>query len=111
MTDTAQSEEIYAETPANADDHGATATRTAALLALPVSVAISVGKAKSTIEQLLAIKAGSILPLDTKVDDPVELIVGERVIAWGRLVEIDGADSFGVEIIGIAEGDSASPER
>lgn len=100
MNNPAASDEIYAE-PRAAD--AAAATRSAALLALPVSVAVSVGRARATIEELLAIGPQSILSLDSKIDDPVELIVGDRVIARGRLVEVGEGGAFGVEVIALVE--------
>ncbi len=97
MTQAADADEIYAE----ARDV-ARAAGSAALLAMPVTVSVSVGKARATIEELLAIGPKSILTLESKIDDPVELIVGERVIARGRLVELGEDGAFGVEIITLA---------
>jgi flagellar motor switch protein FliN/FliY len=94
MTQPADADEIYAES-----QDAARAAGSAALLAMPVTVAVSVGKARATIEELLAIGPKSILTLESKIDDPVDLLVGERVIARGRLVELGEAGAFGVEII------------
>lgn len=101
MTQAADADEIYAQAP----DAGR-AAGSAALLAMPVTVAVSVGKARATIEELLAIGPKSILTLESRIDDPVELLVGERVIARGRLVELGEAGAFGVEIIEL----SGSPD-
>ncbi|MDZ7628410.1 MAG: FliM/FliN family flagellar motor switch protein [Parvularculaceae bacterium] len=89
--------EIYTE-PSETTT-GTTAAGSAALLAMPVTVAVSVGKARATIEELLAIGPKSILTLESKIDDPVDLLVGDRVIARGRLVELGESGAFGVEII------------
>lgn len=105
MTSKAQSGEVYVEVNGEAAAEGGGAVQPAALLALPVPVAISVGKVKATIAQLMSIKPGAILSLDAKIDDPVELLVGERVIARGRLVETEGGGAFGVEVIDLADGD------
>jgi flagellar motor switch protein FliN/FliY len=34
-----------------------------------------------------------VLALDTRIEDPVELYVGERLIARGELQELDGAEA------------------
>ena len=41
---------------------------------------------------LLRLKRDAVLPLDRKVEDPVELYVGDKLIARGELTEIDGSD-------------------
>lgn len=58
--------------------------------AVPIEVLISVGKAHPQIKELLQLGENSVLPLDKKVDDPVELYVGDRLIARGELEEVEG---------------------
>ena len=57
---------------------------------VPIEITISVGKARPLIRDLLSFGANAVLPLDTRVDDPVELFVGDRLIARGELEEMDG---------------------
>lgn len=57
---------------------------------VPVEITISVGKARPQVRELLRLKRDAILPLDRKVDDPVELYVGDKLIARGELTELDG---------------------
>ncbi len=57
---------------------------------VPIEITISVGKARPTVRELLRLKNDSILPLDKKVEDPVELYVGDKLIARGELEEIEG---------------------
>lgn len=58
--------------------------------AVSVEITVSVGKARPMIRDLLALEENSVLPLDKRVDDPVELYVGERLIARGQLEELEG---------------------
>ena len=58
--------------------------------AVPVEITISVGKARPLIRDLLALEENSVLPLDKRVEDPVELYVGEKLIARGQLEELEG---------------------
>lgn len=57
---------------------------------VPIEITISVGKARPLIRDLLKLGKDAVLPLDKRVDDPVELYVGDRLIARGELEELDG---------------------
>lgn len=57
---------------------------------VPIEVTISVGKARPLVRDLLRLGRDAILPLDRRVEDPVELYVGDRLIARGVLQELDG---------------------
>ena len=57
---------------------------------VPIEITISVGRARPLIRELLQMGESAILPLDRKVDDPVELYVGDRLIARGELEELEG---------------------
>lgn len=57
---------------------------------VPIEVTISVGKARPLVKDLLRLARDAILPLDRRVDDPVELYVGDRLIARGELQELEG---------------------
>jgi flagellar motor switch protein FliN/FliY len=60
---------------------------------VPVEVVVCVGKARPRVRDLLRLGPGGVLSLDKRVEDPVELYVGERLIARGELVEAeDGVD-------------------
>ena len=60
---------------------------------VPIEVTISVGKARPLVKDLLRLARDSVLLLDRRVDDPVELYVGDRLIARGELQELDGEGS------------------
>lgn len=57
---------------------------------VPIEITISVGKARPLIRELLKLGKDAVLPLDKRVDDPVELYVGDRLIARGELEEMEG---------------------
>ena len=63
------------------------------LRALPIEITISVGRARPLVRDLLALGLGAVLPLDRRIDDPVELYIGERLIARGELQELEGGES------------------
>jgi flagellar motor switch protein FliN/FliY len=57
---------------------------------VPIEVTISVGRARPLVRDLLRLSKDAVLPLDRRVDDPVELYVGDRLIARGELTELEG---------------------
>ena len=59
---------------------------------IPIEVTVSVGKARPLVRDLLRLGENAILPLDRKIDDPVELYVGDRLIARGALQEVENGD-------------------
>lgn len=61
-----------------------------AFMGVPVELTISVGKARPMISELLNLNRGAIIPLDSRIDDPVEIYIGERLIARGELQEVEG---------------------
>ncbi|WP_417269127.1 FliM/FliN family flagellar motor switch protein [Celeribacter sp.] len=57
---------------------------------VPIEIKVTVGKAHPLVRDLLKLENDSVLTLDRRVEDPVELYVGEKLIARGELQEIDG---------------------
>ncbi|MCW1955724.1 FliM/FliN family flagellar motor switch protein [uncultured Lentibacter sp.] len=72
---------------------------------VPIEMTVSVGRARPLIRDLLTLSEDAVLPLDTRIDDPVELFVGDRLVARGELQELDGdeAGQLAVRITEIAE--------
>lgn len=63
--------------------------RKKAVMGVPIEVVISVGKARPLLSELVGLRRDSVLTLDSKIEDPVEIMIGDRVIARGELQEID----------------------
>ncbi len=59
---------------------------------IPIEIAVSVGKATPLISDLMKLSENAVLPLDRKIDDPVELFIGDRLIARGELQELEGGE-------------------
>jgi len=60
---------------------------------VPIEITISVGRARPLIKDLLNLQCDSVLPLDRRIEDPVELYIGDKLIARGELQEVDGENS------------------
>jgi flagellar motor switch protein FliN/FliY len=71
---------------------------------VPIEITVSVGKARPLVRDLLKLGQDAILPLDRRVEDPVELYIGDRLIARGELQEMDGehAGQLAVRLIEVA---------
>lgn len=78
--------------------------RVGAFLGVPIEVTISVGKARPLVSELVELRRDSVLTLDSSIDDPVELYIGDRLIARGELQEIgDDSGRLGVRLTEVAD--------
>jgi flagellar motor switch protein FliN/FliY len=68
---------------------------------IPVKVQAVLGGAKMPISELLQTHAGSVIELDRRVGEPVDVLVNDRLVARGELVLIDG--SLGVTLTEIVK--------
>lgn len=57
---------------------------------VPIEITVSVGKARPLVRDLLRLQRDAVLALDRRVEDPVELYIGDRLIARGELQELEG---------------------
>ena len=69
---------------------------------VPIEITIAVGKARASVRELLRLRRDSVLQLDQRVDDPVELFAGDRLIARGELIEGEG-DRAGLLAVRVTE--------
>ena len=74
-------------------------------VSVPVEVVVSVGKARPLIRELVNLGENAVLTLDKRVEDPVDLYVGDRLVARGQLEEIEGdqAGQLAVRLTEIAD--------
>ncbi|QQA42966.1 FliM/FliN family flagellar motor switch protein [Pelagovum pacificum] len=76
---------------------------------VPIEVTVAVGRARPSVGELLALTENAVLPLDKTIDDPVDLYVGDRLIARGELQEMEGGEPGQLairltEVVGAAVG-------
>ncbi len=78
-----------------------------AIFDVPIEVVVSVGRARPLIGDLLAMRRNHLLPIDASIEDPVELLVKDRVIARGELTQVPDSDGqLGIrltEVVNISE--------
>ena len=66
------------------------------LMDMPVQVSVEVGRSRVQLGDLCRLGAGSMLKLDRKAHQPVDILVNGKVVARGEIVTING--SYGVRI-------------
>ena len=71
------------------NDLGSTATADTnnPFTSVPIEITVSVGKARPLIRDLVTLGENAVLPLDRSVEDPVDLFIGDKLIARGMLEE------------------------
>lgn len=62
-----------------------------------LNVTIELGRAEMVQKDVLELRAGIIVPLDALVGDPVDVVVGRRVVARGEAVVVD--DKYCVRVL------------
>jgi len=62
-------------------------------VAVPIEIMVVVGKARPLIRDLVGLGENAVLTLDKRVEDPVDLYVGDKLVARGQLEELDGEKS------------------
>ena len=71
---------------------------------VPLAVTLRFGQRQLTLRELLALSTGSLLELDRQVEEPVDLMLGERIVARGEVVIVDG--NYGMRVTQIVENAS-----
>lgn len=73
------------------------------ILDIELLLSIRFGRVQLPLAEVFELRDGSILNLDSRVDDPVEVIVNGKVLAFGKLSVVDG--HYAVEIVGMKMND------
>ena len=82
------------------------ATDLAPVFDVPVNISAVLGKANLTVAQLLKLAQGSVLELDRKVGEAIDIYVNNRLVARGEVVIVD--DRLGVTMTEIIkDGDNS----
>ena len=57
---------------------------------VPLQISAVLGKASMKVSQLVKLSRGSIVELDRKIGEPVDVFVNDRLVAKGEIVLVDG---------------------
>jgi flagellar motor switch protein FliN len=70
------------------------------LLDMELPATLRFGQRKMPLREILELNAGSIVELDRQVQEPVDLLLDDRIIARGEVVIVDG--SYGLRVTEVA---------
>ncbi len=70
-------------------------------LDVELAISVEVGTTHATLDQVLDMVPGTVLRLDKRAGDPVDLKVNGKLVARGEVVKVD--DCYGVRITSIVE--------
>ncbi|AZV55918.1 flagellar motor switch phosphatase FliY [Clostridium sp. AWRP] len=73
------------------------------ILDVPLEISVVLGRTKKNIKDILNLGTGSLIELDKLAEEPVEILVNGKKVAYGEVVVID--ENFGVRITGIVSNE------
>ena len=68
-----------------------------------VPMTARIGMVRKTISEVLDLVPGSIVDLERNAGDPIDLVIGDKLIARGEIVVVD--DRYGVRIVQVVQED------
>ncbi len=72
---------------------------------IPVELTVELGSTEMSLKNVMGLAAGSIIELDKKADEPVNLYVNHKLVAHGEVVVVE--NNLGIKIIDVLNSDPA----
>jgi flagellar motor switch protein FliN/FliY len=69
------------------------------ILDVPLEISVVLGRTKKNIKDILNLGTGSLIELDKLAEEPVEILVNGKIVAYGEVKVVD--ENFGVRITSI----------
>ncbi|MGD0300871.1 MAG: FliM/FliN family flagellar motor switch protein [Bryobacteraceae bacterium] len=79
------------------------------LMGVKLPIRVLMGRTQLPLREIVRLGGGSVVELDCSPDDPVDIMVNDRVIAQGEIVVVGG--NYGVRVTRIASAGQSSGER
>ncbi|MBC8258660.1 MAG: flagellar motor switch protein FliN [SAR324 cluster bacterium] len=76
---------------------------------VPLLINVEIGRTKKTVQDVLNLKKGTIVEFDKVVGEPMDIVVGNRLMARGEIVVVN--ERFGVRISEVTRPDEKIGER
>jgi flagellar motor switch protein FliN/FliY len=73
------------------------------ILDVPLEISVVLGRTKKNIKDILNFGTGSLIELDKLAEEPVEILVNGKKVAYGEVVVVD--ENFGVRITSIVSSE------
>jgi len=93
--------------PQRGERTAAPGSRLAALSGVKAELSIRAGSAVSTVGELLSLKQGAVLAMDTPLNAAFDVLLGDSLVARGELVAV--GEHFGIRITELAEHSPIAP--
>jgi flagellar motor switch protein FliN len=77
------------------------------LMDIKLPIRVRMGGKQLSLRAITQLASGSVIELDCSADDPVQIVVNDRIIAEGEVVVVSG--NYGVRVTRLA-GASAAPQ-
>ena len=68
----------------------------ALLLGIDLKLTLRFGRSNLTLDEVLALSSGAVIELDRQIQEPVDLLLGDRLVATGDVVVID--ENYGLRV-------------
>ena len=89
--------EIAADNNSNVAGRGESQTVDKALLnSIPVSISVELGRKKLKISELMDLKKGAVVPLESLAGEPLQVFVNDTLLAKGDIVLVD--ERYGIKL-------------
>lgn len=79
------------------------------LMGVKLGIRVLMGRTHLALRDVVRLGNGSVVELDCSPDDPVSIVVNDRLIAQGEIVVVDG--NYGVRITRIASGQQPTDDK
>ena len=86
----------FEELEASQSESFSTGSSASSLLDIELDARLQFGAREMLLADLLELGSGDILELDRQVTDPIDLLVGDRIVARGEVVVVNGNFAFQV---------------
>lgn len=63
---------------------------------VPISMVAQVGSVKKTVREILSMKPGSVMEFDKVVGEPMDVLIGDRLMCRGEIVVVN--ERYGIRI-------------
>lgn len=81
-----------------------TVRNNAIIMGIPVDVQIVLGSAEMPVSELMALQKGSVVALNRKIGEPVDVVVNGRKVASGEITVLESDPSrFGIKLTQIID--------
>ena len=89
----------FAQLQADADGAAGGDVKIDAILDVPVTIAMEIGRSRINIRNLLQLNQGSVVELDRLAGEPMDVLVNGTLIAQGEVVVVN--EKFGIRLTDI----------